>query len=744
MRRTIEVLVFLISLMVGSLFGTPVTGESSKSEFNRHHPVIIPQPAVYQVDTAQVYGVKERSVLVNYLERVGFALGQSPGSTPVMDLTATLLTTPDTLLGEEGYHLVINQKGIKITANTPEGLFYGHQTLRQLVMQLDDRSSDVLRLTHLTIIDYPAFAWRGMLLDCCRHFMEKDFILRYIDLLSFYKMNIFHWHLTEDQGWRIEIEKYPLLTEIGAWRTGADGTRYGGYYTKDDIREVVDYAASRNIQVVPEIEMPGHAMAALAAYPALSCTGGPFEVPSTWGVFKDIYCAGNDSVFVFLQDVLDEVLELFPSEYIHIGGDEAPKYRWENCDKCRSCMAQHGLKEGYALQSWFIGRMAEFLRSRGRTLVGWDEIREGGLPKGVIVQSWQGFDGAIDAATAGNRAIVSPTSHAYFDYPVHKLPLEQVYAFNPIPEDLDPSLYHYIIGGACNMWTERAPQEVVDQRVFPRLLAMTEVLWSAPVERNFEKFRQRARQHYPILAAKGVNYGLEAGGVTIETTHNEDQIIVTLIPEQDNIIIRYSTDHKSNQLDKIYATPLIVKDSMTLHTAAYIDDQRVSDLYSRNFYLHRGVGLPYSLTREPGGTYNLNPETTLTDGVRGTLDFHDGLWLGFWEKDVNIHFQVPRGEAISSVQLGFMQSNPSWIFVPEYVKLTIKPRGLFKRKIIIKNNLETHQDVLYALEDLLFKIPKSVEVRSMNIKVKNPGRCPSWHPAAGSPTWVFIDEITIQ
>jgi hexosaminidase len=477
--------------------------------------------------------------------------------------------------------------------------------------------------------------------------------------------------------------------------------------------------------------------------PSLSCSGGPFEVPTTWGVFKEIYCAGNDSVFVFLKDVLDEVLELFPSEYIHIGGDEAPKYRWDNCDKCRSRMAHHGLRDGYALQSWFIGEMAAFLKSRGRTLVGWDEIREGGLPQGVIVQSWQGFEGATEAALAGSRAIVSPTSHAYFDYPVHKLTLEQVYSFNPIPSDLDPSLHLYIIGGACNMWTERAPQDVVDQRVFPRLLAMAEVLWSAPAVRNFDAFRQRARQHYPLLAAKGVNYGLEAGGVTIIATPSENHITVSLVPEQDNITIRFSTGSNPEHLSEIYTTPFEITDSLTLHTAAYIDGQRVSEVYTRKFFRHQGVALPYTFSIAPGGTYNRHPETTLTDGIRGTLDFHDGLWLGFWEEDVEIDFRLPKGKAVSTIVLGFMQSNPSWIFLPHYVEVTIKPRGLFKKRIRMKRTPETPTETLYALEELVFHFDEPISAKRINIKIKNPGKCPTNHPAAGSPTWLFIDEVLI-
>lgn len=722
---------------------------------------IIPEPVSLIITPNRYYQVRERSLFTNYLETQVITTNSTEFYKPLYDIGIELFQVPDPLLGKEGYYLSIDSLGVNIKANTNEGVFYGLHTLRQIVMQLSDPSENALILPHLIATDYPAFPWRGMLLDCCRHFMEKDFILNYIDLLSFYKMNVFHWHLTEDQGWRIEIDKYPLLTEVGAWRKEANEAKYGGYYTKDDIREVVAYAAARNITVVPEIEMPGHAMAALAAYPELSCTGGPFEVATTWGVFKDIYCAGNDSVFVFLKDILDEVIELFPSEYIHIGGDEAPKFRWENCTRCQKRIADNHLKNEHELQSWFIDQIAAYLKSKNRKLIGWEEIIDGGLAEGVVVQSWKGFDGAYHAATNGNDAIVSPVSHAYFDYPVQKLTLEKVYQFDPIPKELDSAVHHHILGGECNMWTERAPQHLVDQKVFPRLLAMAEVLWSYPEMkdtllsvsetyknnipmREYEPFRTRVRRHYPILKSMGVDYGLEEGGLSFSTSHTHEGIMVKMIREQENISILYGTGSDIGSHNLLYTEPIVVKDSLTINAAAYIDGKRVSEIFTRRFKLHDGLGLPYTLSLKPGSTYNKNPNTTLTDGIRGTTDFHDGLWLGFWEKDVSIRFKFHEPRNVSYLIIGCMQSNPSWIFLPEEVQVTIKPKGFLRKKIRYITSTTTQKETLSILEDFAIKAEKPILTKWIRINLKNPGKCPDWHPGAGSPTWLFIDEIEIQ
>ena len=770
MKYNLKIILVLISVMMISATSTAQIHLRAWAKHQNPDPDLIPQPQHLKMYSTGYYTLKETSVPVinttdsdssveRHISLKNFRWDiESIQSISFADIDFYILSANDAVIGNEGYHLKIDSTGVTISANTPSGLYYGFQTLRQLIMLYKTRDGAEIKIPHLTITDFPAFGWRGMMLDCCRHFMEKEFILRYIDLLSFYKMNVFHWHLTEDQGWRMESEKYPLLTEVGAWRREADGSIYGGYYTRDDILEVVAYASARGITVVPEIEMPGHALAALASYPALSCTGGPFEVATTWGVFKDIFCAGNDSVFIFLKDILDEVMELFPSEYIHIGGDEAPKYRWENCMRCQKRISENNLKDEHELQSWFIGEIANYLKKHNRKLIGWDEIIDGGLVDGITVQSWRGFEGAHHAALTGNNAIVSPVSHAYFDYPVHKLTLERVYQFDPIPAGLDPSLHHHILGGECNMWTERAPQHLVDQKVFPRLLAMSEVLWSYPPMNDtlftaagaykldtpvrwFEPFRARVRRHYPLLKFLDVDYGLEEGGLKFSTKHIQEGIQMVMTPEQDNIDILYGIGADTFNHNIIYKEPIIIKDSLTLHAAAYIDGKRVSEIYTRRFKLHSGVGLPYSLSMQPGSTYNRNPGTTLTDGIMGTNDFHDGLWLGFWAKDVAIDFKFDEPQHITEISISFLQSNPSWIFLPESVRITIIPKGFLKFRRSYKLTTETSKQEIYLLEDFRLNLDKPIEAKRLKISVSNPGKCPDWHPAAGSPTWIFVDEV---
>ncbi|MBK9592135.1 MAG: beta-N-acetylhexosaminidase [Crocinitomicaceae bacterium] len=334
---------------------------------------------------------------------------------------------PAELQHGEAYRLIISPEKLQITALTSTGIMRGIQTVRQLFIPAfhSGEKRQAWYLPCLKIEDKPAFEHRGLMLDVCRHFFEKEVIFEYLDLMAFYKMNILHFHLTEDQGWRIQIDKYPLLNTISSYRKEKDGTIYGGFYTKEDLKEIVAYAKERHIVVIPEIELPGHAQAALAAYPEYSCNGGPIEVVNDWGVFKEIYCAGNDSTFKFLEDVLTEVMEIFPSEYIHIGGDEAPKFRWEHCAKCQQRMKDEGLKDEHELQSYFIQRIEKFLNSKGRKLIGWDEILEGGLSENASVQSWRGMDGGLAAAQQKHYVVMSPTSHCYIDYGLDAIDLKK-------------------------------------------------------------------------------------------------------------------------------------------------------------------------------------------------------------------------------------------------------------------------------------------------------------------------------
>lgn len=654
-------------------------------------------------------------------------------------------------LGDEGYELNITQNRIDITASHIRGLFYGVQSLRQLLPAEFESKTGMtkpgFKIPCVEITDNPKFKWRGMLLDCGRHFMDKEFVKRYIDLLAYYKMNTLHWHLTEDQGWRIEIKKYPKLTEIGSWRTEADGSRYGGFYTQDEIKEVVEYAKERFVNVVPEIELPGHSVAAIASYPNLSCTGKQIDVETQWGVFKDIYCAGNDTTINFLKDVLTEVMSLFPSKYIHIGGDEAPKYRWENCTKCQNRIKNNALKDEHELQSWFIGQFDEFLSQNGRKLIGWDEILEGGLSKGAAVQSWRGMEGAIAAARSGHDAIVSPTSHAYFDYDISNINLEKVYSFNPIPDELNENERKHILGGECNLWSERAPQEKVDGRMFPRILAMSEVLWTYPEKRNFNEFRKRVQLQYPVLKALGVTYGFEREPLkfTANTDISKKLISVNLEKGQEGTDIFYTTSGiKPDRKALKYSKAIVAKDSLKLKVAVLATDNDNGFYYERSFKMSKSTALIPKLKFPYSQNYKANGDNALTDGVLGTENFRDGNWQGYEGVDMIAVIDLGKETEISTISTGFLQSTPSWIFFPPQLEYFISKDGVEFRSIGVLTAPVSPKDVDNLVKYYTINLPVKAKTQFVKVVAKNMVSCPEWHPGAGGKAWIFADEIIIE
>ena len=529
---------------------------------------IIPQPVSVQPGNGQFTLTKRTTIAARdaedrktaavfneYLQQAyGFKLpiAGKEGKNTIRLTTKKFIKAPD----KDAYTLTVGKEGIAIEGDTYDGTFYGIQTLIQLLPTAPNTKPQTpnFPIPFVTINDYPRFDYRGMHLDVGRHFFPVSFVKRYIDYLALHKMNYFHWHLTEDQGWRIEIKKYPELTSVGGYRNGTiigrfpgkgnDNTRYGGFYTQDEVREVVKYAASRHITVVPEIEMPGHSSAAIAAYPWLSCFPdqetdmgkNPSEaskqqhgkkVQETWGVFPDIYCAGKDSTFQFLQNVLDEVLALFPSKYIHVGGDEAPKDNWKKCPLCQARIQQEHLKDEHELQTYFITRMEKYLNSKGRTLIGWDEILEGGLAPNAIVMSWRGEKGGIEAAKQKHQVIMTPSNPVYFDHSQTKNddsltiggynPLDAVYNYEPVPKELSGEEGKYVLGAQANVWTEyMVSPSKVEYMIFPRMSALSEVLWSPKEARNWDDFQRRLAEQYNRYNLWKANYfgkgkGAESG-----------------------------------------------------------------------------------------------------------------------------------------------------------------------------------------------------------------------------------------
>jgi hexosaminidase len=647
----------------------------------------------------------------------------------------------------ESYSLAISEKTVQINAFDNAGLMRGIQTLRQLFV--DSFHGNHIRnnwyLPLVSIIDKPAFRHRGMLFDSCRHFFEIDVIKKYIDLLAFYKMNVFHWHLTEDQGWRIEIDRYPKLTEIGAYRTEEDGSIYGGFYTKKQIKEVVAYAAERHITVIPEIELPGHSQAALASYPQLSCTGDAIAVANKWGVFKDIYCAGNEYTFEFLENVLTEVLELFPSEYIHIGGDEAPKSRWESCPKCQLRIENENLNDEHELQSYFINRIEKFLNDNNRKIIGWDEILEGGLSPTATVQSWRGEQGAIVAANNNQYAIMSPTSHCYFDYDIASIDLEKVYNFNPIPSTLSEDKHKYILGGECNLWSEHIPDEMnLDSKVFPRLFAMTEVLWSYPKERNFDTFYNRVQMHYKVLENKNTNYGLEFIPLEINSNLINKRVEVSISPKTNEFSAKYRFVCDSCDTTFIpFSNKINLDKSGTLEVKPIKNGKNYGEIITQKYALHNALNANVAYKNKYSTYYTANGDKALVDGKIGTTNYKDGNWQGFSGDDIICVVDLGEFQKVNQVKVQFLHRMRSWIMVPKQVELFTSSDGEnwdLSAIYFSKLNPKIEKD---TIETVIFN-SASENIRFIKLNAKNLKKLPQWHDAAGSEGWIFIDEIQVK
>jgi hexosaminidase len=579
-----------------------------------------------------------------------------------------------------GYRLQVEKKGITLLAHDAAGIVHGIQTLRQLWQREKNTFPGCI------IIDYPRFSYRGMSLDVGRHMFPVSFIKQYIDQLALYKFNRFHWHLTDDQGWRIEIKKYPRLQSVAAWRDETlighkkelphrfDGKRYGGYYTQEQIKEVVQYAAERQITIIPEIEMPGHALAALAAYPGFGCTGGPYKTANYWGIFDDVFCAGNDSVFTFLQDVLDEVMQLFPSTSIHIGGDECVKTKWKACAKCQQRIKTLGLSDEHALQSYFIQRIEKYVNSKGRQIIGWDEILEGGLAPNATVMSWRGEAGGREAAHQKHPVIMTPESHCYFDYyqslhPNEPLaaggytPLQKVYAYEPLRDSSDSTLLKYITGIEGQAWSEYFVDTAQAlYMIFPRALALAEVAWSPVALRNYDDFLRRLR-------ARG-----------------------------------------AYRLEKVFKPPVRI---------------------------HKATGAKVVLKSDPVERFNPGA-AVLVNGIAGNNRYNDGQWLGFSGHDCEVVIDLDSLQTINTVGLHVLNYHWQRMWAPVEVLFFASADGnqftqVYRHTSFPVNGINTIEAGIAP-----------VQTRYIKVLAKNKGIIPPGEYGAGGKALLLIDEIIID
>jgi hexosaminidase len=684
--------------------------------------------------------------------------------------------------GGLAYELDIDQKGIHIASNFNESAFHALQTLFQLFPQ-DVKGA--LELPFVHIYDKPRFAYRGMHLDVGRHFFPVSFIKKYIDYLAWHKMNIFHWHLTEDQGWRIEIRKYPLLTSIGSQRNGTiigrypgkgnDEKPYGGFYTQKDIRDVVAYATARFVEVIPEIEMPGHSSAAIAAYPWLSCfPGKPTAIPAnmiskksiaeqkkgriklvqeTWGVFDDVFCAGNDSTFKFLQDVIDEVTGLFPSKYFHIGGDECPKTHWKICPKCQQLKKEKGLKDEHELQSYFVQRIENYLQTKGKILIGWDEILEGGLAQNAVVMSWRGIEGGIEAAKQRHDVIMTPGNPVYFDHSQSEIedsvtiggynPIEKVYEYEPVPSVLTEEEGKHILGAQANVWTEymEYPSKV-EYMIFPRIEALSEILWSSKENRNWENFVPRLIQAMDRYKDKNINYSKAYFDLKANVLPGDGQSKLKwqLATRFRNAEIRYTTP--SNKTPVTYKEPVSIKISGEYQAMLYQGTKLLSTI-NQHFEINPATGGMIKLAKPASSKYAGDGPFTLVNGIVNTKGTgRSKEFLGFSGDDCEAIIETGSSARITEVKVHTLEQTGSWIWRPAAVEVWGSSEGEIWTALGNSSEFKPVQNTV-GNGTLSVRFPAG-NYKYIKVITKNKGTIPDNFPGTGNKAWLFVDEIELR
>ena len=698
---------------------------------------------------------------------------------------------------EGRYTFIVTPGGITIEGDSYQANFYGIQTLIQL---LPVTRSSTLAIPALNIEDYPRFQYRGLHLDVGRHFFPVDFLKKYIDYIALHKLNYFHWHLTEDQGWRIEIKKYPLLTQVGAYRngtiigrypgTGNDSMRYGGFYTQDQVKELVTYAANRYITIIPEIEMPGHSSAALTAYPSLGCPGtGPYKVEETWGVFNDVFCAGNDSVFTFLQDVMDEVMPLFPAKFIHIGGDESPKANWKICPRCQKRIKDNGLKDEHELQSYFIQRMEKYINGKGKQIIGWDEILEGGLAPNALVMSWRGEQGGIEAAKQKHNVIMTPGSHVYFDHAQSRnedsvtigsfLPLEKVYSYEPIPAALTAAEAKYVLGAQANMWTEYMKNtRKVEYMLFPRLAALSEVLWTPKEKKNWTDFETRMTTQFKRYDQWGVNYSKAYYGIQPRITAapgnkglmwsltskalnklsqlkvsegTADKVKVSLkVPDRKNDpdgtkgLTRDSAVQYDYRIFTYQKPVLITKDAeyvATLLLKTPDGKQEECCTVTQRFSFNKATGKKITLKTPPSGSYaGEGGAFGLINGVKSEKGISSTEWLAWSGKDMESVIDLGTATLISSVNAHMVESRGSWIYRPVSMEVLTSADGKSFKRAGTSSDFVVER---VPMGNVTVNFPAG-KARFVKVIIKNPGIIQQGLPGGGNPAWIFVDEIEVN
>ena len=681
----------------------------------------------------------------------------------------------DESLPAEGYELNVDGEGIEVRASQFPGFLYALQSLEQLlpaaVYGTEPAPDAAWEVPCVKIADAPRFAYRGMHLDVARHFFSVDEVKRYIDVMAIHKLNTLHWHLTDDQGWSIEIKRYPELTAVGSIRKATvvrkewgtyDGTPYGGFYTQDEIRDVVKYAADRGVTVIPEIDLPGHMLAALTAYPELGCTGGPYEVWGRWGVADDVLCPGREKTFEFLEGVLTEVMELFPSEYIHIGGDECPKVRWEKCPRCQAKIRQLGLKDDgehtaeHYLQSYVTDRIGKFLAQHGRRIIGWDEILEGRAPSDAVVMSWRGSEGGIAAAKLGHDVIMTPNSHFYFDYYQSLdtdaepfgiggyIPMEQVYSYDPAFPELTPEQQKHILGVQANLWTEYVlSDEHLEYMLLPRLAALSEVQWCLPETKDWNRFIGSFRMD-EIYSQMGYEFAKHIFGVTASyAVDPEKGGVVMTLTTQGGAPIRYTLDGSDPTASSpLYKAPVTIGESCTFKAAALREGMQ-TPVYARKFDFNKATGRRIALNAAPTLKYTYGGASLLVDGYRGGPVYSNGAWIGFLNEPLDVTIDMQGAKPYSAVTVESLVEKGEWVFPPSSVGVYLSDDGSEFTEAALMSVPQETAGSPDGVKPFKVLFPET-SARYLRVVARTVDPIPAWHGAAGQKAHMFVDEIIVE
>jgi len=684
---------------------------------------------------------------------------------------AIILSLDKDILNKEGYVLTVTSQNVQIKGGTANGIFYGIQTLRKAIPVVTANMSEI-ELPTVKIKDEPRFGYRGMHLDVGRHFFPVEFIKEYIDLLALHNMNTFHWHLTEDQGWRIEIKKYPKLTEIGSKRKCTvigkntqeyDDTPYGGFYTQEQAREIVQYAKERYITVIPEIDLPGHMLAALASYPELGCTGGPYEVATRWGIFDDVLCIGNPKSLKFLKDVFTEIMDIFPSKYIHIGGDEAPRTKWKTCSKCQALIKAKGLKADQnhtaedKLQSYCMTEIEKFLNSKGRQIIGWDEILEGDVAPNATVMSWRGVSGGIKAAQMGHDVIMTPNTYAYFDYyqtadtqnePLAiggYLPVEKVYEMEPVPTSFTAEQKKHILGAQANVWTEYIPTtRQVEYMVLPRMAALAEVQWTQPEKKDYKDFSTRLVRLMNVYARYGWNAAMHIFNIKADFSPDmQKKAIMVTLNTVDDAPVYYTLDGSQPNLSSLkYSAPVALSQTTDFRAVA-IRANGISKEINRQIAFNKATLQPIELIYPPSEKYKFKGPVTLVDGMRGNDSYATGQWLGFVNHDLEAIIDLGEGAEISKVKTDAIVDMSAWIMGITGLAISVSLDKKDFREIASKEfPAETDINKKGIEQYELTFAP--LKTRYAKITIKRSPALPKGHDGAGKTPYMFVDEIEIN